>query len=54
MGGNRVIERLLADGDPLLTVGVAFSFQQVDHVPAEPHDRPLDLVVTEQGILRPA
>jgi 5-formyltetrahydrofolate cyclo-ligase len=51
---DRVIEKLLADGEPLLTVGIAFSFQQVDRVPAEPHDRPLDLVVTEQGVLRPA
>ncbi len=51
---DRVIEKLLADGDSLLTVGIAFSFQQVDHVPAEAHDRPLDLIVTEQGVLRPA
>ncbi len=48
---DRVIERLLVDGEPLLTVGIAFSFQQVDHVPAEPHDRPLDLVVTELGLV---
>ncbi len=48
---DRVIERLLADGEPLLTVGIAFSFQQVDRVPAQAHDRPLDLVVTEQGVV---
>jgi 5-formyltetrahydrofolate cyclo-ligase len=48
---DRVIEKLLADGEPLLTVGIAFSFQQVDHVPAEPHDRPLDAVATELGLL---
>jgi 5-formyltetrahydrofolate cyclo-ligase len=47
---DRVIERLLADGEPLLTVGIAFSFQQTDHVPAEPHDRALDLIVTEQAV----
>jgi 5-formyltetrahydrofolate cyclo-ligase len=50
---DRVIARLAADGDPLLTVGVAFSFQQVERVPAEPHDRPLDLIVTELGVVRP-
>jgi 5-formyltetrahydrofolate cyclo-ligase len=49
---DRVIERLLADGEPLLTVGIAFSFQQVDEVPTEPHDRALDMVVTESGVFR--
>jgi 5-formyltetrahydrofolate cyclo-ligase len=44
---DRVIERLLGDNEPLLTVGIAFSFQQVDAVPVEPHDRALDMVVTE-------
>ncbi len=47
---DRVIEALLADGEPLLTVGIAFGFQQVESVPAEPHDRPLDCIVTEQAI----
>jgi 5-formyltetrahydrofolate cyclo-ligase len=48
---DRVIERLLADGEPLLTVGIGFSFQQVEKVPIESHDRPLDMVVTEKGII---
>ena len=38
---------------PVLAIGLAFSVQEVDAVPAEPHDRPLDLIVTETGILRP-
>ncbi|MGL4241902.1 MAG: 5-formyltetrahydrofolate cyclo-ligase [Beijerinckiaceae bacterium] len=46
---DRVIERLAATG-PLMTIGVAFSFQEVEAVPAEPHDRPLDAVVTELGV----
>jgi 5-formyltetrahydrofolate cyclo-ligase len=50
---DRVIERLLSDGEPLMTIGIAFSFQQVDAVPAEPHDRPLDFVATELGVMRP-
>lgn len=50
---DRVIARLSADGAPLLTVGIAFSFQQVEHVPTEPHDRPLDRIVTELGVIRP-
>ncbi len=49
---DRVIEALLADGEPLLTVGIAFGFQQVETVPAEPHDRPLDLIVTEHALFR--
>lgn len=34
---------------PVLTIGIAFACQEVDAVPAEPHDRPLDHVVTEDG-----
>jgi 5-formyltetrahydrofolate cyclo-ligase len=48
---DRVIERLLADGEPLLTVGIAFSFQQVESLPVEAHDRSLDMVVTEKGLV---
>jgi 5-formyltetrahydrofolate cyclo-ligase len=51
---DRVIARLDADGEPLLTVGIAFSFQQVEHVPAERHDRPLDLIATELGVVKTA
>jgi 5-formyltetrahydrofolate cyclo-ligase len=49
---DRVIARLAAAGE-LLTIGVAFSFQQADSVPSEPHDRPLDAVVTELGVMDP-
>ncbi|WP_312114447.1 5-formyltetrahydrofolate cyclo-ligase [Brevibacillus reuszeri] len=31
-------------------LGVGFSMQVVDHVPLEPHDIPLDAVVTEEGL----
>jgi 5-formyltetrahydrofolate cyclo-ligase len=37
---------------PVLTVGVAFAVQAVAHVPAEAHDRPLDLVITEADTIR--
>ncbi len=50
---DRVIARLLADGEPLLTIGIAFSFQEVEAVPAEAHDRRLDLIATELGLIRP-
>jgi len=31
-------------------IGFAFSAQELDHIPRETHDIPLDAVVTEQGI----
>jgi 5-formyltetrahydrofolate cyclo-ligase len=37
---------------PVLTVGVAFSVQEVAKVPMEAHDRRIDLVVTESELIR--
>jgi 5-formyltetrahydrofolate cyclo-ligase len=37
---------------PVLTVGVAFSVQEVASVPMEPHDRRIDLIVTETELIR--
>jgi 5-formyltetrahydrofolate cyclo-ligase len=37
---------------PVLTVGVAFSVQEVAKVPLEPHDRPIDMIVTETELIR--
>lgn len=45
---DQAIERL-SQNDPVLTVGIAFSVQEIARVPAEPHDRPLDHLVTETG-----
>ena len=45
---DQAIERLSRNG-PVLTIGVAFSVQEIDEVPAEAHDRPLDHLVTETG-----
>ena len=33
------------------TIGVVCDFQLVDEVPVEPHDRPLDCVVTSDGVI---
>jgi len=39
---------------PVLTVGLAFSAQEIERVPAEDHDRPLDVIVTEaEVVIRP-
>jgi 5-formyltetrahydrofolate cyclo-ligase len=35
---------------PILAVGVAFAAQEVAAVPAEPHDEPLDALLTERGL----
>lgn len=48
---DRAIARLTETlGHPPVTVGIAFSFQRVEHVPVEAHDRRLDCVVTETGL----
>jgi 5-formyltetrahydrofolate cyclo-ligase len=33
-----------------VTVGLAFDAQVVDRAPAEPHDRPVDVVATESDV----
>lgn len=51
--GGGHFDRLLArlrPGTPV--VAVAFATQMVDAVPREPHDHPMDLVVTEEETLR--
>jgi 5-formyltetrahydrofolate cyclo-ligase len=45
---DQAIERLGRKG-PVLTIGIAFSVQEIAQVPAEPHDQPLDHLVTEAG-----
>ena len=47
---DRTIARLAAIG-PLLTIGVAFSTQEIDCVPDEPHDKTLNAIVTERETL---
>jgi len=47
---DRLLSRL-RPGVPV--IGVAFAVQLVDRVPHEPHDRRVDVVVTEHEVLRP-
>ena len=49
-GGGYYDRTLAALGKKPLLVGLAFSAQEVAHIPREPHDMPLDAVVTEQGV----
>lgn len=48
---DRAIARILDGGKTPLLIGVAFSCQEVDQVPCEDHDIPLDMVLTENGLL---
>lgn len=54
--GNRVgrgkgfYDRLLYE-TKALTVGVGYDFQLFDEVPAEPHDTPMDVIITESSHL---
>ncbi|HDH96432.1 MAG TPA: 5-formyltetrahydrofolate cyclo-ligase [Proteobacteria bacterium] len=51
--GGGFYDRLFAQIRPdCLKVGIAFSFQLVDSVPHEPTDVPVDIVVTDQHIIR--
>jgi 5-formyltetrahydrofolate cyclo-ligase len=43
---ERTLERL---GKRPRLVGIAFAAQEFEHIPHEPHDFPLDIIVTEQG-----
>ena len=41
----------LSERHPVLTVGIAFSVQEIEAVPQEEHDRGLDWVVTEAEVI---
>jgi 5-formyltetrahydrofolate cyclo-ligase len=47
---DRAIAKLYAKGHKPRLIGIAFDCQQVDTVPFEPHDVPLDAVLTESGL----
>lgn len=47
---DRAIARLRANGRSPLLIGAAFSLQQWEALPAEAHDVPLDMILTEQGL----
>lgn len=46
---DRLLSRL-RPGTPV--IGVGFAAQLVDSVPREPHDRPINMVVTEEEVMR--
>lgn len=46
--GGGYYDRFLATQPRALKIGVCFEQGKLDNVPAEPHDIPLDLIITEQ------
>ncbi len=48
---DATIHRLRQSQKNVQIIGVAFTAQQVEHIPAEPHDERLGAVVTEKGIV---
>ena len=47
--GKGFYDRLLSSGD-LYTIGVCHDCQLLDEIPCEPHDRPLDCIITPTHI----
>src|SRR3954451_19292884 len=43
----------LEEKHPVLTIGLAYSVQEIDEVPTEPHDRLLDAIITEDELISP-
>lgn len=50
--GSGYFDRFLAGREDLLKIGWCFDVQLVDELPREPHDVPMDLVVTERRVAR--
>ena len=48
---DRTLQALREQG-PVFVIGLAYAGQQIDRVPREPHDQPLDAIVTETGYHR--
>ncbi len=48
--GGGYYDRFLAGQPKALKIGVCFEIGRVDKLPAEPHDIPLDIVITEEQI----
>lgn len=46
---DRTLAKLRAGTRPVIVVGLAYSGQLMDDLQGEPHDQPLDWIVTERG-----
>lgn len=50
---DATIAHLKHTNPSLLTIGVGYSFQEVERLPNEAHDERLSLVVTDKEVIRP-
>ena len=50
-GGGYYDRFLLNDAPQAKRIGLTFEMQVVEHVPVQPHDQPLDILVTEKRIV---
>jgi 5-formyltetrahydrofolate cyclo-ligase len=46
--GGGYYDKFLAAQPQAIKIGVCYSIGEVEHIPAEPHDVPLDMIVTER------
>ncbi|WP_328288453.1 5-formyltetrahydrofolate cyclo-ligase [Paracoccus lichenicola] len=49
---DRTLQLLRETGDAT-AIGLAFAVQELPAIPADPFDQPLDLIVTDRGLIRP-
>ena len=49
---DRTLARLRAGGGRVRAIGFGYAAQQVERLPVEPTDQPLDAMVTETGLFR--
>jgi 5-formyltetrahydrofolate cyclo-ligase len=47
--GGGYYDRFLATQPTAKKIGVCFEIGQINHIPAEPHDIPLDMIITEKN-----
>ena len=50
--GGGFYDKYLSENRYLCSVGVAYDFQIVENVPTEKNDVPLDIIVTNRGIVK--
>ena len=48
---DRALEKIRTKNPRVVAIGLAFSEQEIDAVPHEPHDQPLDVVLTPDGAI---
>ena len=51
MGHGKGYYDKLLEKTKAITVGLAFEFQLFENIPREPHDKPVDIIITEKQII---